>query len=113
MVPETSIIMNNEMNDFSIPNTINAFGYIASPANYIRPGKRPLSSMTPVIVELNNMLYFVVGGAGGSRIITAVIQALWNTLDRNMTSLEAVSAPRLHDQLVPNQVSFSTRTQYH
>ncbi|KAJ9626468.1 hypothetical protein H2203_004100 [Taxawa tesnikishii (nom. ined.)] len=107
LVPETGIIMNNEMNDFSIPGTRNAFGFVPSPANYIRPGKRPLSSITPTIVEFpNGTLYFVVGAAGGSRIITATIQNLWNVLDRNMTSPEALAEPRLHDQLVPNQVYF-------
>jgi len=57
VVPETGVIMNNEMNDFSIPNVTNAFGYIPSPANFVRPGKRPLSSISPVIVEhLNKTL---------------------------------------------------------
>ncbi|KAK8121591.1 Gamma-glutamyltranspeptidase [Apiospora sp. TS-2023a] len=97
MVPETGVIMNNEMNDFSIPASSNAFGYIPSPANYIRPGKRPLSSISPVIVEsADGQLYLVVGSAGGSRIITATIQNLHH----------ALAQPRLHDQLVPNQVSF-------
>src|SRR5579871_4806897 len=54
MVPETGLIMNNEMNDFSIPGASNAFGYVPSPANYIRPGKRPLSSISPTIVEFPN-----------------------------------------------------------
>ncbi|KAI9877470.1 MAG: hypothetical protein M1830_003820 [Pleopsidium flavum] len=107
MVPETGVIMNNEMNDFSIPGTPNAFGYVPSPSNYIRPGKRPLSSISPTIVEYpNGTLYFVVGAAGGSRIITATIQNLWHVLDQNMTSPQALAQPRLHDQLVPNQVSF-------
>jgi len=107
MVPETGVIMNDEMNDFSIPGSSNAFGYVPSPSNYVRPGKRPLSSITPTIVEhANGTLYFVVGAAGGSRIITATLQQLWYVLDRNMTSMEALAMPRLHDQLVPNQVSF-------
>ncbi|KAL2349687.1 gamma-glutamyltransferase, partial [Cryomyces antarcticus] len=107
MVPETGVIMNNEMNDFSIPGSSNAFGYVPSPANYIRPGKRPLSSISPTIVEYpNGTLYFVVGAAGGSRIITATIQNLWHVLDQNMTSPHALAQPRLHDQLIPNQVSF-------
>ncbi|TKA24794.1 hypothetical protein B0A49_13626, partial [Cryomyces minteri] len=107
MVPETGVIMNNEMNDFSIPGSSNAFGYVPSPANYIRPGKRPLSSISPTIVEYpNGTLYFAVGAAGGSRIITATIQNLWHVLDQNMTSPHALAQPRLHDQLIPNQVSF-------
>lgn len=107
MVPETGVILNDEMNDFSVPGTSNAFGYIPSPSNYIRPGKRPLSSITPTIVEhANGSLYFVVAAAGGSRIITATLQNLWHVLDQNMTAPEALAMPRLHDQLVPNQVSF-------
>src|ERR1700761_7614061 len=104
IVPSTGVIMNNEMNDFSIPGTTNAFGYIASPDNYIRPGKRPLSSISPTIVEFlaNGEFYFATGAAGGSRIITSTIQSLWHVLDQNMTSLEAVKAPRFHDQLTPN-----------
>ena len=108
IVPETGLIMNNEMNDFSIPGQSNSFGYIPSPANYIQPGKRPLSSMSPLIVDFlsNNTFYYAIGGAGGSAIITACVQGLWNVLDRNMTLLQALTAPRLHDQLVPNQVEF-------
>ena len=107
MIPETGVIMNNEMNDFSIPGSSNAFGYIPSPANYIRPGKRPLSSISPTIVETaNGTLYYVIGAAGGSRIITATLQNIIHVLDQNMTALEALAQPRLHDQLIPNQVSF-------
>ena len=90
IIPETGIIMNNDMNDFSI-----------------RPGARPLSSISPVIVDDPcGRLYFVTGAAGGSRITTATIQSLWHVLDHNMTVLEALRAPRFHDQLIPNQVLF-------
>ncbi|KIW30662.1 gamma-glutamyltransferase [Cladophialophora immunda] len=107
LVPETGVIMNNEMNDFSIPGSSNAFGYVPSPANYVRPGKRPLSSISPTIVEYGNgTLYYVTGAAGGSRIITATIQSLVHVLDQNMTAPQALAQPRLHDQLIPNQVSF-------
>ncbi|ETS73187.1 hypothetical protein PFICI_15132 [Pestalotiopsis fici W106-1] len=107
MVPETGVIMNNEMNDFSIPGSSNAFGYIPSEANYIVPGKRPLSSISPTIVETpEGRLYLIVGSAGGSRIITATIQNIHHVLDQNMTAPEALAQPRLHDQLVPNLVSF-------
>ena len=107
MVPETGLILNNEMNDFSVPNTTNRFGLIASTANYIRPGKRPMSSITPMIVEhlVNGSLYFVTGAAGGSHIITATLQILWYVLDWKMSSSEALEMPRLHDQLSPNKVS--------
>ncbi|KAK5448026.1 hypothetical protein LTS15_009050 [Exophiala xenobiotica] len=109
MVPETGVIMNNEMNDFSIPGSSNAFGYIPSPSNYIRPGKRPLSSISPTIVEFpNGTLYYVIGAAGGSRIITATIQNLIHVLDQNLTVPQALAQPRLHDQLIPNQVMFES-----
>lgn len=103
IVPETGVIMNNQMADFSIPNSTNIFGFAPSPSNYIRPGKRPLSSMSPVIVDdPQGRLYFVTGAAGGSRITTATVLSLWHVLDHNMTTLEALQAPRFHDQLIPN-----------
>ena len=116
IVPSTGVIMNNEMNDFSIPGTVNAFGYIASPDNYIRPGKRPLSSISPTIVEhlSNGTFFFATGAAGGSRIITSTIQSLWHVLDQNMTAHQAVAAPRFHDQLTPNvlemELSYNNET---
>lgn len=108
MVPETGVIMNDEMNDFSIPGSSNAFGYRPSEANFIRPGKRPLSSITPVIAEhyANRSLFFATGAAGGSRIITSTIQNLWHVLDQNMTVKEALAEPRFHDQLSPNTAQF-------
>lgn len=101
VVPETGVIMNNEMNDFSIPNQSNAFGYEPSPANFVEPGKRPLSSISPTIVEYlkNGTLYLVIGSAGGSRIITATVQNLWHVLDQNATVKESLAEPRLHDQV--------------
>ncbi|KAF6828294.1 gamma-glutamyltranspeptidase [Colletotrichum plurivorum] len=106
IVPETGVIMNNEMNDFSIPGSSNAFGYIPSEANYIRPGKRPLSSISPAIVENpDGSLYYVIGAAGGSRIITSTIQNIHNVLDRNLTVPQALAEPRIHDQLIPNVIS--------
>lgn len=107
MVPETGVIMNNEMNDFSIPGTENAFGYAPSPANFVRPGKRPLSSITPIIVENpDGSLYYVVGAAGGSRIITSTVQSIIGVLDKGLSVADALAAPRLHDQLSPSRVSF-------
>ncbi|KAK5996203.1 Glutathione hydrolase proenzyme [Cladobotryum mycophilum] len=107
IIPETGVIMNNEMNDFSIPGVNNSFGYIPSPANFIRPGKRPLSSISPIIAETpDGKLYLAIGSAGGSRIITANIQNTIHILDGGLTVSEALARPRLHDQLVPNQVAF-------
>lgn len=107
VVPETGVIMNNEMNDFSIPGESNAFGYIPSPANFVRPGKRPLSSISPIIVETpDGRLYLSIGAAGGSRITTSTIQNVIHVLDQDLTVYEALAEPRLHDQLMPNQVTF-------
>ncbi|KAI1799067.1 gamma-glutamyltranspeptidase [Daldinia bambusicola] len=117
VVPETGVVLNDEMNDFSIPGVRNEFGYAPSPANYIRPGKRPLSSITPVIAEwLDNSstgagagsstLAAVVGAAGGSRIISSTTQVLWHMLERGLPVDRAVAVPRFHDQLMPNQVEF-------
>lgn len=106
MVPSTGVILNNEMNDFSSPGSSNTFGYVPTEANFIRPFKRPLSSISPTIVERNGSFYFTTGAAGGSRITSATIQVLWHVLDQNATSLQALAAPRLHDQIQPNQTTF-------
>lgn len=93
--------------DFSIPGSSNEFGYIPTTANYIRPGKRPLSSITPVIVtSADGNLFLITGSAGGSRIITATVQNIIHVIDQGMTTAEALAKPRLHDQLIPNQVRF-------
>lgn len=107
MVPESGIIMNNQMNDFSIPSHSNQFGYRPSPANYISPRKRPLSSMSPVIAtsRFNPEEIAIFGSAGGSRIITAVAQTALNILLHNSTTYESVQNARLHDQLIPNVLS--------
>lgn len=95
------------MNDFSIPGSSNFFGYIPSPANFVRPGKRPQSSMSPIIIETpEGRLYVVVGSAGGSRIISATIQNIHHILDLNRTTSEALAQPRLHDQLNPSVSTF-------
>lgn len=91
------------MNDFSIPGVRNEFGFPPSASNFISPHKRPLSSMTPVIVShLNGTLLATVGSAGGSRIVSATAYVLWNALEHDMSLTEALDQPRLHDQLMPN-----------
>jgi gamma-glutamyltranspeptidase / glutathione hydrolase len=105
--PRTGVVANNEMNDFSIPGVRNAFGFEPSSANFIRPGKRPLSSVTPVIVERpDGTLYVSVGAAGGSRIISSTAQVVWRLLEHNATMGEALLQPRIHDQLMPNEARF-------
>jgi gamma-glutamyltranspeptidase/glutathione hydrolase len=92
------------MDDFSQPNRRNAFGFAPSPSNYIHARKRPLSSITPLIAEFagNSSLFFATGAAGGSRIISATTWAAWHILARNASLIEAVRAPRLHHQLMPD-----------
>jgi gamma-glutamyltranspeptidase / glutathione hydrolase len=106
MVAEgTGILLNNELDDFAAkPMAPNAYGLVGGEANAPGPGKRPLSSMTPTIVLKNGKPFLVTGSPGGSRIITTVLQVISNTIDRGMTIAEAVSAPRLHHQWLPDEV---------
>ena len=101
----TGIILNNELDDFAVkPDAPNAYGLIGYEANEPAPGKRPLSSMTPTIVLKDGKPYLVTGSPGGSRIITTVLQVVVNVLDRGMDVASAVSAPRVHNQWLPDQV---------
>ena len=107
IVPETGVIMNDEMNDFSIPDTSNTFGYIASPSNYIEPGKRPQSSISPIIGETpDGKLFFATGAAGGSEIITATTLNTVHVVDQGMSMADALKQPRFHDQLEPDVIEF-------
>lgn len=99
--PVTGVILNDEMDDFSIPGTPNGFGLWPSPYNYPEPGKRPLSSTTPTIIEnANGSFYLSIGASGGSRIFPSVFQVLLN-LDWGLDLSEAIEFGRLHDQLYP------------
>jgi gamma-glutamyltranspeptidase/glutathione hydrolase/leukotriene-C4 hydrolase len=104
MSTSTGVIMNNEMDDFSSPNRSNAFNLPPSKANFIAPGKRPLSSMSPTIVVRDGKLFLVTGASGGSRIITATLQVILGVIAFNRGVWEAVSGPRLHHQLLPTSV---------
>ncbi|GAQ91012.1 gamma-glutamyltranspeptidase [Klebsormidium nitens] len=106
--PSTGIILNNEMDDFSIPDTRNSFGLAPSEANFIRPGKRPLSSMSPTIVVHNGVVRMVAGASGGPRIITGTAQVLLNFLAGGKDPLAAVVAPRIHHQLIPDEIAYET-----
>lgn len=101
-VPGTGIVLNNEMDDFSLPNAANAWGAVGQGANSIQPGKRPLSSMTPTIVLENGQVRYVVGSPMGTFIITAVLQSLLNTVDYKLGPEQAVSMPRFHHQWSPD-----------
>ncbi|KAI8599424.1 gamma-glutamyltranspeptidase, partial [Dissophora ornata] len=100
--PKTGVILNDEMDDFSIPGTPNAFGLYPSPFNYPEPGKRPLSSCVPTIVDRDGRFELALGGSGGSRILTSVLQTMLNIYNHNYNVMEAVEAPRVHHQLMPN-----------
>ena len=99
----TGILLNDEMDDFSSkPGVPNMFGLVEGVNNAIAPGKRPLSSMTPTIVSRDGKLVMVVGTPGGSHIPTGVLQVFLNVVDHGMTITEAVDAPRIHAQWLPD-----------
>jgi gamma-glutamyltranspeptidase / glutathione hydrolase len=101
----TGIILNNELDDFAVkPDAPNAYGLIGYEANAPGPGKRPLSSMTPTIVLKDGKPFLVTGSPGGSRIITAVLQVVVDVIDRGMDIASAESAPRIHNQWLPDVV---------
>ncbi len=101
----TGIVMNNEMDDFAaVPGEPNAFGLVQGEANAVAPGKIPLSSMSPTMLFKDGRLFMVIGSPGGPRIITTVIQTIVNVVDFGMDAQEAVTAPRLHHQWLPDQL---------
>lgn len=103
VVPGAGFLLNNEMDDFvSAPGVPNAFGMLGGEANEIAPGKRPLSSMTPVIVFKDGLPVLATGSPGGSRIITAVLQMLVNVIDHGLNIADATDEPRMHHQWYPD-----------
>ncbi|WP_460612615.1 gamma-glutamyltransferase [Hymenobacter seoulensis] len=105
VVAGAGFLLNNEMDDFSSkPGTPNAYGLVGGTANAIAPGKRMLSSMTPAILTKDKKLALLVGTPGGSTIITSVLQAILATLDYGLNAQQAVAAPRLHHQWLPDQI---------
>ena len=105
MVPKTGVILNDEMDDFSIkPGTPNAFGLVGNAENAIAPNKRPLSSMTPSFIETPGGL-MIIGSPGGSYIISMVILGTLNYLD-GMSAEQIVADPRYHHQYLPDVVEY-------
>ena len=101
----TGILMNNEMDDFSAkPGVPNAYGLVGGDANAVQAGKRPLSSMTPTIVNKDGEVWLVTGSPGGARIITTVLQVVMNMIDHGMNVAEASTAPRVHHQWLPEDL---------
>ena len=102
--------MNNEMDDFAAqPGTPNMFGLVQGEANAIRPGKRMLSAMDPTIVlDPQGKLLMVTGAAGGPTIITATMEVILNVIEQHMTLADAMRAPRLHHQALPDTLRYET-----
>jgi gamma-glutamyltranspeptidase / glutathione hydrolase len=101
----TGFFLNDEMDDFTAkPGVANVFGLVQGKANAVAPGKRPLSSMTPTLVFKDGKPVLVVGTPGGSRIITTVLEVIVNFIDHGMMLQEAVDAPRIHHQWLPDTI---------
>ena len=102
----TGVLLNNEMDDFSArPGAPNHFGLVQGDANAIAPGKRPLSAMTPsMVLDPAGRLRLVVGTPGGATIITTTFQVVSNVVDFGMGLAEAVCAPRVHHQHLPDRL---------
>lgn len=107
-VPGAGFFFNDEMDDFTVqPGTPNQFGRVQGEANAIAPGKRMLSAMAPTIVlDPAGKVWMIAGGRGGPRIITAVVQAIVNAIDYRMSLADAVGAPRIHDQALPDVLEY-------
>jgi len=105
IVPGTGVVMNNEMDDFSIqPGVPNAFGLIGAEANAVAPGKRPLSSMSPTIVLRDGQPILTIGAAGGPTIINQVLLGVIRRLDLEQDLETALGSPRFHHQWRPDQL---------
>lgn len=106
VVDGTGFFLNDEMDDFtSAPGEPNLWGLVQGERNAVRPGARPVSSMTPTILEdPDGRLFMVVGSPGGARIITTVFQVITNVIDYGMDIQDAVAAPRFHHQWLPDDL---------
>lgn len=108
--PGTGFFLNDEMDDFTTKvGEKNLYGLVQGERNAIAPGKRPLSSMSPTIVTKNGKVFLVLGSPGGSRIISITLQTALNIIDHGMPPQEAVNAPRIHHQWLPDEVYYEQR----
>ncbi len=106
-IPGIGVLMNNEMDDFTTAaGRPNVYGLIQGEANAIVPGKRPLSSMTPTMVFKDGRLVLVTGSPGGPTIINTVLQVISHVIDHGMPVAQAVEAPRIHHQWLPDVLTF-------
>jgi gamma-glutamyltranspeptidase/glutathione hydrolase len=102
---DTGFFLNDEMDDFTAkPGAANMFGLVQGSANAIAPGKRPLSSMSPTLLSRDGHPFLLLGSPGGSRIITAIAEAIVNVVDYGMDVQSAVDAPRFHHQWLPDVI---------
>jgi gamma-glutamyltranspeptidase / glutathione hydrolase len=107
VVAGAGFLLNNEMGDFNAgPGLTTAEGLIGTPPNLAAPGKRMLSSMTPAILSKDGKLFMVTGSPGGRTIINTVVQTVLNVIDYGMNAQEAVDAPRLHHQWLPDRTDY-------
>ncbi len=102
IIPGTGVIMNNQMDDFSIqPGVPNMFGLVGNEANSVQSRKRPLSSMSPTLVLKDGKPVIGIGAAGGPTIISQVVQGLVNMIDLGLSTEQALKMPRVHQQWRP------------
>lgn len=110
IAPGTGFFLNDEMDDFTVKVGVkNMYGLVQGATNSIAPGKRPLSSMSPTLVTKDGKTFMVLGSPGGSRIITITLETALNVIDYGMAPQEAVNAPRIHHQWLPDEVYYETR----
>jgi gamma-glutamyltranspeptidase/glutathione hydrolase len=110
IAPGTGFFLNDEMDDFTVKvGEQNMYGLVQGTTNAIAPGKRPLSSMSPTLVTKDGKIFMVLGSPGGSRIITITLQTALNVIDHGMAPQEAVDAPRIHHQWLPDEVYYEQR----
>lgn len=109
-VPGAGFFLNNTMDDFaSQPGSANLFGLVQGEVNAIAPGKRALSAMSPtIVVDPAGKLLLILGGRGGPRIITATTQVILNVIDHRMSLADAMAAPRIHHQALPDSIRLET-----
>jgi gamma-glutamyltranspeptidase/glutathione hydrolase len=111
VIPGTGIVLNNQMDDFSIqPGVRNAFGLVGAEANAVAPRKRPLSSMAPTIVLQDGQPLLALGAAGGPTIISQVTLGIARVIDGGLTLEKALAAPRFHHQWSPDELRIETVT---
>jgi gamma-glutamyltranspeptidase/glutathione hydrolase len=107
-VPGAGFFLNNEMDDFTArPGKPNTYGLVQGEQNSIAPGKRMLSAMSPsIVLDSSGKLLLVLGSRGGPRIITSVSQVIMNVIDHRMSLADALSAPRIHHQALPDTLRY-------